>query len=248
MARSSRSSTKASSKAQTKPNTRSSGEQAAEPEQGRVAQVRAVWAMTRAQDPRAIPLVFGPALGVLVVFVVVGILISKIVVFSIVGVLAAIIVGTMIFGRRATKTMFAQVEGRPGAAAAILQGMRGEWRVTPAVGFTRNQDLVHRVVGRPGVVIVGEGPSPAAIRQLIVDQKRRVGRVAPETPVYDVVVGDGEGQVPIRKLQSHMTKLPRNLRKSEVGALDARMKALGGASVPIPKGPVPTRVPRGKLR
>jgi Domain of unknown function (DUF4191) len=248
MARSSRTSTKGSAKTANK--SGGSGKQNAEPDEGggRVAQVRAVWAMTRAQDPRAIPLILGPAIGVLVVLVVVGILVHKIVLFSVVAVLAAIIVGTVIFGRRATKTMYAQVEGRPGAAAAILQGMRGEWRVTPAVGFTRNQDLVHRVVGRPGVVIVGEGPSPSAIRQLIVDQKRRVGRVAPETPVYDVVVGDAEGQVSIRKLQQHMTKLPRNLRKSEVGSLEARMKALGGASVPLPKGPMPTRVPRGKMR
>jgi hypothetical protein len=216
--------------------------------QGRVAQVRAVWKMTREQDPKSIPIIAGPTLGVLVVLVVVGILIHHIVLLSVVGVLSATITGTAIFGRRATKTMYAQVEGRAGAAAAILQGMRGDWRVTPAVGFTRNQDLVHRVIGRAGIVLVGEGPSPSAQRQLIVDQKRRVGRVAPDTPVYDVIVGDGEGQVPIRKLQSHIMKLPRNLKKSEVNGVESRMKALGGANVPLPKGPIPTRMPRGKMR
>jgi hypothetical protein len=224
--------------------------QAAEPEEkpGRVAQVKAVWEMTRKQDPRAIPLILGPALGVLVVLVVVGILIGHIIVFSIAAVLLAIVVGTSIFGRRATKTMYAQVEGRPGAAAAVLQGMRGDWRVTPAVGFTRNQDLVHRVIGRPGIVLVGEGSSPSAIRQLVIDQKRRVGRVAPDTPVYDLVVGEGEGQIPIRKLQNHMVKLPRNLKKSEINGVEARMKALGGPNMPLPKGPIPQRVPRGKMR
>jgi hypothetical protein len=216
--------------------------------QGRVAQVRAVWKMTREQDPRAIPIILGPALGVLIVFVVVGIIIGQPILFSIVAVLVAIITGTAIFGRRATKTMYAQVEGRPGAAAAILQGMRGDWRVTPAVGFTRNQDLVHRVIGRPGIVLIGEGPSPAAIRQLIVDQKRRVGRVAPDTPVYDVIVGDGEGQIPIRKLQPHIMKLPRNLKKTEINGVEGRMKALGGANIPVPKGPIPQRMPRGKMR
>jgi len=215
---------------------------------GRAAQVRAVWKLTREQDPRAIPLILGPALGVLVILVVLGILLHLIVVLSIIAVLAAMITGTMIFGRRATKTMYAQVEGRPGAAAAILQGMRGDWRVTPAVAFTRNQDLVHRVIGRPGIVLVGEGPSPSAIRQLISDQRKRIGRVAPDTPVYDVLVGDGEGQVSIRKLQQHVVKLPRNLKKSEVNGVEARMKALGGPSMPLPKGPMPTRVPRGKMR
>ncbi len=204
--------------------------------------------MTRKQDPKAVPLILGPALGILVILVVVGILIGQVVLFSIVGVLVAIITGTAIFGRRATKTMYAQVEGRPGAAAAILQGMRGDWRVTPAVGFTRNQDLVHRVIGRPGVVLVGEGTSPQAIRQLIVDQKRRVGRVAPDTPVYDLIVGDGDGQVSIRKLQQHIMKLPRNLKKTEINGVEGRMKALGGANIPIPKGPIPQRMPRGKMR
>lgn len=204
--------------------------------------------MTRAQDPHAIPLILGPALLVLVVLVVLGLVLGHIIIFSIVAVLGAVITGTSIFGRRATKTMYAQVEGRPGAAAAVLQGMRGDWRVTAAVAFTKNQELVHRVVGRPGVVLVGEGNSVNAIRGLVVDQKRRIGRVAPDTPIYDLVIGDGEDQVPIRKLQNHMMKLPRNLKKSEVNGIEARMKALGGPNVPIPKGPMPTRMPRGKMR
>jgi hypothetical protein len=241
---------KGSGKGSAKPVTKSSGKAAPDSEAptGRVAQMRAVWSMTRKQDPKAVPLILGPSIGILAILVVVGILIGQVVLFSIVAVLVAIITGTAIFGRRATKTMYAQVEGRPGAAAAILQGMRGDWRVTPAVGFTRNQDLVHRVIGRPGVVLVGEGPSPQAIRGLIVDQKRRVGRVAPDTPVYDLIVGDGDGQVSIRKLQQHIMKLPRNLKKTEINGVEGRMKALGGANIPIPKGPIPQRMPRGKMR
>ena len=125
-----------------------------------------------------------------------------------------------------------------------------EERVTPAVAFNRNMDLVHRVIGRAGVVLVGEGNSPTQLRQMMTDQKRRVGRVAPDTPVYDVFVGDGEGQVPLRKLQQHLMKLPRNVDKKEIGALENRMRALGGTSMPMPKGPMPRtgRVPRGKMR
>ncbi len=217
---------------------------------GRVAQMRAVWSMTRKADPRLPLLVFGPALLVLAVLVVVGILIGHIVYFSVLAVLGAVLTGTALFGRRATASMYAQVEGQPGAAASVLQTLRGDWRVTPAVAFNRNMDLVHRVVGRPGVVLVGEGNSPAALRQLITDQKRRVGRVAPDTPVYDVVVGDGEGQVPLRKLQQHLTKLPRNIGRKDISGLEGRMKALGGTNMPMPKGPMPKvgRVPRGKMR
>ena len=205
--------------------------------------------MTRKADRKLPLLVLGPALLVLAVLVVVGLLIGHPIYLSVLGVLGAVFVGMAIFGRRATATMYAQVEGQPGAAASVLQTLRGDWRTTPAVAFNRNMDLVHRVVGRPGVVLIGEG-SPAQLRQLITDQKRRVGRVAPETPIYEVLVGDGDGQVPLRKLQNHMMKLPRNVGRRDIAGLEQRMKALGGTNVPMPKGPMPRpgQIPRGKIR
>lgn len=211
--------------------------------------MRAVWSMTRKADPKLPLLVLGPALVVLAVLVVVGVLIGHPIYLSILGVLGALFVGMAIFGRRATASMYAQVEGQPGAAASVLQTLRGDWRTTPAVAFNRNMDFVHRVVGRPGVVLVAEG-NPAQLRQLITDQKRRVGRVAPDTPIYEVLVGDGEGQVPLRKLQQHMMKLPRNIGRREIPGLEQRMKALGGTNVPMPKGPMPRQgqIPRGKMR
>jgi hypothetical protein len=213
---------------------------------GRVAQMRTVWSLARKNDPRLPLVVFGPAVGVLAVLVVVGVLTGQVVYLSILGVVGALLTGTAIFGRRATASMYAQVEGQPGAAASVLQSMRGDWRVTPAVAFNRNMDLVHRVVGRAGVVLVGEGSSPAQLRALITDQKRRVGRVAPETPIYDVIVGDAEGQVPLRKLQTHLMRLPRNVGRKDVSDLEHRMKALGGTNMPMPKGPLPrqARIPR----
>jgi hypothetical protein len=145
--------------------------------------------------------------------------------------------------------MYSQVEGQPGAGASVLQTLRGDWRTTPAVAFNRNMDFVHRVVGRPGVVLIGEG-SPAQLRPLITDQKRRVGRVAPDTPIYEVLVGDGEGQVPLRKLNQHMMRLPRNVGRRDISGLEQRMKALGGTSMPMPKGPMPKpgQIPRGRMR
>ena len=205
----------------------------------RVAQTRAVWKLTREHDPRLPLVVFGPALGTLAVLVVLGIVLGHPVYFSILAVIGGLLVGTSVFGRRATGSMYAQVEGQPGAAASVLQTMRGEWRVTPAVAFNRNMDLVHRVVGRPGVILIGEGSSATQIRQLITDQKRRVARVAPETPIYDLVVGTGEGQVPLRRLQRAMVKLPRNINRKEIGAVESRMRAIGGTSAPMPKGPMP---------
>src|SRR3954454_3621928 len=92
---------------------------------GRLAQMRAVWSMTRKADPRLPLKVLGPALLVLVVLVVVGILIGQPIYMSILGILGATLTGTTIFGRLATSSMYAQVEGQPGAAASVLQTVRG---------------------------------------------------------------------------------------------------------------------------
>ena len=160
------------------------------------------------------------------------------------GLLVALVAVVAVFGRRMQKMQYAQVEGQPGAAAAVLQTVRGNWRVTPAVGFTREQDLVHRVVGLPGVILVGEG-NPGRTRGLIGTEKKKLSRVIGETPVYDVVVGDGEGQLALKDLQRHLMKLPRNIKPAKVNDLDRKLKAMAPA-LPIPKGPMPTRVPRGR--
>jgi hypothetical protein len=164
---------------------------------------------------------------------------------TIIGVLLALLVATAIFNRRATAAVHAQLEERPAASAALLQSMRGDWRVTPAAAATANGDFVHRVLGRPGVVLVGEG-SPARVDRLLAQEKKRVSRVVFETPVYGVSVGDGAGQVSLRHLQRHLMKMPRNLRSKEVDGLASRMRALSTATAATPKGPQPknVKVPR----
>ena len=150
------------------------------------------------------------------------------------GVLAAMIV----FGRRAQGSAYKQVEGQPGAAAWVLDGMRGNWRVDSGVAGTPQMDALHRVLGRPGIVLVAEG-SPNRVRGLLAQEKKRLARVVGDAPIYDVTVGDGEGQVPLRKLSAHVMKLPRNLSGAEVNALGKRIAALGGQRMPVPGGPLP---------
>ena len=153
------------------------------------------------------------------------------------GVLAA----TFVFGRRAQKAAFNQVEGQPGAAGWVLGNMRGDWRVTQGVQVNAQLDAVHRVLGRPGVILVGEG-APHRVKPLLAQEKKRVARIVGDTPIYDVILGDGEGEVSIRRLNNHLVKLPRNLSQAQVNALEKRMAALGGTkAAPLPKGPMPTR-------
>jgi hypothetical protein len=212
----------------------------------KLGQLTTAFSMTRKADAKMLPLVLGAFVVIVAVFVLLGVLLKHPVYLAIIGVMVALVVAAAVFGRRVQRTAFGQVEGQLGAAAAVLSNMRGNWRVTPAVGFTKEQDLLHRVVGRPGIVLVGEG-AQNRVRGLIGAEKRALSRVIGETPVYDVVVGDGEGQLALKDLEKHFLRLPRNIKPAQVNALEVRLKALrGNAAMPIPKGPMPTRPPRGR--
>ncbi len=153
-----------------------------------------------------------------------------------------------VFGRRAQKTAYTEMEGQPGAGAGIIQRMRGDFRVTTPVQVNRNQDLVSRVVCRAGVILVAEGRGRGP-RDLLGAEVRRVKRVIGDAPLHDIIVGNGEGEVPLSKLQSTIMRKRRVLRRGEVDDLYRRLAALGAMNLPIPKGPMPTRIPRGgKIR
>jgi len=214
--------------------------------QGRLAQIRSAYTMTRKVDPAVGWVTAATAFLVLAVAVAIGFLIGHPVYLGIMGLMVAVLAATIVFGRRAEKAAFSQVDGQPGAAAAALNMLRKGWTVTPAVAMSRNQDIVHRVVGRAGVVLVGEG-SPARVQALIVTEKKKVARFVPDVPIYDVQAGNEPGQIRLRKLNNHLMKLPRNLKQPQVIEVNRRLKALGSMNLPIPKGPMPrsARMPRG---
>jgi hypothetical protein len=217
------------------------------PRGARAKQIRTAFVMTRKGDPKLIPILLVAFLAPFALLLAIGFVIGHPIYLGVLGVLVALLVTVAIFGRRVQRTAYSQVEGQLGAAAAVLQNMRGDWRVTPAVGFTREQDLVHRVLGRPGIVLVGEG-NPNRVRTLVVTEKKKLARWIGETPVYDVTVGEGEGLLGLRELERHFMKLPRNIKPVVVNELDRKLKAMPASQMPIPKGPMPTRMPRGKMR
>jgi hypothetical protein len=200
--------------------------------------IKQAFTLTRKNDPKLPWVMLITFVLAFAVVEVIGILLDSPFLFLplaiVIGALAALIV----FGRRAQGSAYRQVEGQPGAAAWVLEGMRGDWRVTSGAAGTPQMDAVHRVLGRPGIILVGEGV-PGRVRGLIAQEKKKVARVVGDTPIYDIVVGDGEGQVPLPKLSAHVMKLPRNLNAAEVNALGRRMSALGGPRMPVPGGPLP---------
>ncbi|MCL2541314.1 MAG: DUF4191 domain-containing protein [Nocardioidaceae bacterium] len=162
------------------------------------------------------------------------------------------LLGLMIaFSRRAQKAVYLQLEGQTGAAARALTMLRKGWNVEQVVGFTKQQDLVHRVVGPPGIVLVAEG-NYNRVRPLLISEHKKHERVAGDYPVHDVIVGDGEGQVPLPRLTRHIQRLGRTVKPAEMTDLLNRLRALDSqrGKAPIPKGPVPTSMKgqRGNLR
>ncbi|RJS47537.1 DUF4191 domain-containing protein [Nocardioides cavernaquae] len=165
------------------------------------------------------------------------------IVLSVIGAILFGVIGALaVFGRRAQKAAFLQMEGQKGASVAALSTLRRGWKVNQMpVAFNKQQDLVFRVVGPPGIVLVGEG-SGARIKQLLASEKRNHERVLSETPIHEVILGNGAGEVPLPKLVRHVTKLGRNVKPAQMTDILNRLKALDAnrSAVPIPKGPVPT--------
>jgi hypothetical protein len=173
-------------------------------------------------------------------------------VMAVIGGLLLGFLGMMIvFSRRAQKAAYARMEGQLGAGVRALSMLRRGWKVEEVVGFTKQQDMVHRVVGPPGIVLVAEG-NPNRLRQLMASERKKHERVASEYPVHEVYVGTEEGQVPLRKLVKHVQKLGRQVKPAEQTDILQRLKALDAQrpKVPLPRGPVPTSMKgmRGNLR
>ena len=205
----------------------------------RMAQLRVAFVATKNADDKLVPIVAGAvAVTFLVVVALLGLWGGQWILGTLSAILLSLLVGLIVFGRRSQKAQLSMIEGQPGAAAAVLQSLRGQWFVTPAVAFNKKQDLVHRVVGRPGVVLVAEGDSPARVKQLLAQEKKKVSRVLGDTPLHTIVVGKGEGTTSLQQLSFTMTKLPRALSKTEVPKLDRKLTPLD-RGMPIPQGYMP---------
>ncbi|MDT3396518.1 DUF4191 domain-containing protein [Streptomyces sp. B1866] len=218
---------------------------------GRLKQIALTYKMTRQVD-RLVGLVVA-AVGIVVLgaFLALGFWLGHPVYLGILGFVLAFLAAAIVFGRRAERAAFGQMEGQPGAAAAVLDNIGRGWTTTPAVAMNRNQDVIHRAVGRAGIVLVAEG-NPNRLRSMLAAEKKRMARIVADVPVHDVIVGTDEGQVSIRKLRVTLLKLPRVLPGAQVTVVNDRLRALGDllSNMPLPKGPMPKgmRMPKGIQR
>ncbi|OBG31086.1 hypothetical protein A5672_26870, partial [Mycobacterium alsense] len=197
--------------------------------------------MQRKEDKRLLPYMIGAFVLIVGASVAFGVWAGGLTMITSIafGVVLGGLVMFIIFGRRAQRSIYRKAEGQAGAAAWVLDNLRGKWRVTPGVAATGHLDAVHRVLGRPGVILVGEG-SATRIKPLLAQEKKRTARLVGDVPIYDIVVGNGDDEVPLGKLERHLTRLPNNITVKQIDTLESRLAALGsraGAGV-MPKGPL----------
>jgi hypothetical protein len=220
---------------------------------GRFKQIRMIAGLVSRTDRKAMPIIIGSGLGTAVILVLLGLLVGPLWLFCVFAVLLGLIVTVFLFGRFAQSAQYAAIDGQMGAPVAVLKQLRGNWTVTEAVASNRNQDMVHRAVGRPGVILIGEG-SPSGLTSLLANEKKKVARVAYEVPIFEFVIGNDEGQVRLSKLQRKIMRLPRNLKPDAVRDVNHRLKALSTPiqmqmqKGPIPKGARIPKMPRPKTR
>ena len=199
-------------------------------------QIGEVFKMTRRNDPIVVWLMLLAFLGVIAVSLVVGLLLNNWVTGLIIGIPLGLLAAVFILSRRAERAAFAQIENQPGASGAALGTLRRGWITEdqPVAVNPRTQDAVFRAIGRPGVVLVSEGPSPR-VKPLVDAERKKLARILPNVTIHVIESGRGEGQVPISQIAKTMNKYKNELTKVEVGAVSKRISSLGNR-LPIPKG------------
>ena len=213
----------------------------------RLKQIGQVFAFTAKQDKWFVPLVVA-AVAIPLALTVLLVLLGLGWIYVPIGVMVMLLAVLIVLNLRSNAAMMNVAEGQAGAAAQIMENLRGDWRVRPAASSTTQFDMVHVVIGRPGVILLGEG-QPQRVRNLMGQEKRRLAKVIGNAPLYDYMIGSGEGELSIRKLRTTVLKLPRNLTGKDVNALDKRLGALM-ARPQMPKGAIPKnmRPSKGQFR
>ena len=203
------------------------------------------YTMTRETDKAVTWWLLLTFLGIMAVAVGLGLLWgpSRVGYMIFVGVPFAFLGTLIVLVRRTEAAAYERIAGQPGAALSALRTIRRGWDFPeePVAMDMRTQDLVFRGVGRPGVVLVSEGPPQRAAR-LLEQERKKVNRVLSTVPVVMIQCGDAQGQVPLRKLARKVSRLRPTLSKQATAEVTKRLKALGGVRIPVPKGVDPMKV------
>lgn len=201
--------------------------------------------LQRKRDKKLVPYMLLGFLAPVVVLLLLSIVFGAWWLNLILGIIIGVVLALVIFSRRLQSGVYDQIEGQAGAAAWALTNLRSgvgmKWITETGVASNTHMDAVHRVVGTPGVVLVGEG-NRSRLKPMMAQERRRLARILGDTPIYDMYVGDGEDEVEVRKIQTALMKYPRNIKKDQVDALNNRIASISrlhSREASLPKGPLP---------
>lgn len=216
---------------------------------GRTRQVVEVYKITAASDPKLNLWMAVAAVGAFAVTALLGVLTNTLwFLWVLIGLLAAFAAALAVLTRRAKNAAFARSKGQPGSAQMAFQSLNAKkYSYTLAITANRTMDMVHRVVGQGGIVLVGEG-QPGRLKQLMATEQKKHESVVHGVKVSQALVGDGPGQVKLEDLQKHLEKMPKVLQPYQIAEVNQRLRALDAVrpKAPLPKGPLPT--PKGVNR
>ena len=158
------------------------------------------------------------------------------------GVLAGLLGFLIVLGQLTQRLMYSNLQGQAGAVSALIKNqLRRSWRGndTP-IRMNKNQDIVYRVVGKPGVVIVSEGVR-SRVAPLVEDARREVQRIVPGVPVNLLHVGsDG---LTLKEFFPALYKIKGRVRPAEIVVVSNRLNSIAKTPASMmPKGIDPTKM------
>ena len=207
-----------------------------------------------ARTDKKLPWIMGALiLGPIVIGVVAGFLMGGLaskIYGPLTGLMIGAVVALYVLTKRFEKQMFQQMDGVMGGSLAVAQSITRNWKFAdePIAVDAKSRSVVFQGVGNGGVVLLAEG-GRAARRQ--VDQTvSRLGKLVPGVPVSPIYVGHGEGEVALKNLSKAVRATKRanfgwglraGLTSSDAETVRARLRALGGPQMPVPKGMDPSK-------
>ncbi len=205
-------------------------------------QLKETYRVTVEVDPQTKWLVPGVAAGVTLVVTLIGLLLPPWWMWLITGLMAGLVAALYLLLSRAKKATYKRYAGKPGSAEVALSMLdKKKWSYEAGITATKQLDIVHRVVGQSGIVLIGEG-SAARLKAVLAAEAKKHEQVAYGVPVSTLIMGDGPGQVPLEKLADHLRKAPKAVKPVQLTEVKQRLRALDAVrpKVPLPRGPMPT--------
>jgi hypothetical protein len=208
---------------------------------GRIRQIFEVYQFTQKADRTTTPYMVLGLVASLAVAITLSVLVLHSIFYGIfLGLAVGLLIAMFVLARKAEAAAYTRIKGQPGAALSAMQSIKRGWNINeePVQLDARSQKMVFRASGRAGIAIVADDGSSTCMR-LVEKETKRIRRVLHNEPVpiHRIVVGDGEGEVPINKLVKYMGRLKKELTKDESANVSKRLTAL--------TPPLRTAVPKG---